>query len=161
MEVSSTGASTEQQILTTLSYPGLAEMAKRVRQGTTPTFVEHDGECHIHIEQTMTHQHPEETLANAKLDAFLNELGTSQSEYKEPEGGDEPESEEDTYTKADLENDEPDTSIKIKKGGRKQKKGVVARNEISAAVAAMSDDPPLFVTATSRVGSRVGTKTSG
>ena len=129
-----------------------------MQQGTAPgpTFVEHDGKRYIHIEQTVTHRHPEETLANAKLDALLNESGTSESEYKEPDGEEEPESEEETYTNADLEDDEPDTSIRIKKGGKKQKKGVLARDEISAAVAAMSDDQSPFVTATDGVG-RVGT----
>lgn len=109
----------------------------------------------------MTHWHPEDTLAKAKLAAFINESATSGSKYKEPEGGDdEPEMEEETYANADLENNEPDTSIRIKKGGKKQKKGIATWDEISVAVATLSDNLSPFAVATSRVGSR-GKKTLG
>jgi hypothetical protein len=39
----------------------------------------------------------------------------------------------------ELENEEPDTNIQLKKG-KKQKKGVVARDQISAMVAAINDE---------------------
>jgi hypothetical protein len=88
------------------------------------------------------------------LAALLNESGESGSKY---EG--EQESEGETNTNCELEIDEPDTSIK--KGGKKQKKGLLACDQVSAAVAAMSDDPNPFVTvAKGRVGTQI-TQTPG
>ncbi|KAF8460138.1 hypothetical protein DFH94DRAFT_700409 [Russula ochroleuca] len=63
-----------------------------------------------------------EALAEAKLATLLNESGESGSEY---EG--EQESEGETNTNCELKIDEPDTSIK--KGGKKQKKGLLARDQ--------------------------------
>ena len=84
--------------------------------------------------------------------ALLNESGTSESEYEEEQ----PELEDETHSEGaeeELEDDEPDTTIRIKKGGKKQKKGLIAREQISTAVAAMSDDPSLSVTARGTQGS--------
>jgi hypothetical protein len=89
--------------------------------------------------------------ADTKLAAFLDGSGSSESEYKEDK---EPESEEETESEGELEDDEPDTRIKLKKGGKKQKKGIIAQDQISAAVAAISDDSsPLVKRAKGRVGS--------
>ncbi|KAI0251373.1 hypothetical protein BJV78DRAFT_1282635 [Lactifluus subvellereus] len=67
----------------------------------------------------------------------------SGSEYEGEDQPDSEESQEETQSEGELEDDEPDTRIKIKKGGKKQKKGHIARDQISAAVAALSDDPSL------------------
>jgi hypothetical protein len=40
----------------------------------------------------------------------------------------------------ELENEEPDTNIQLKMG-KKQKKGMIAQDQISAAVAAINDGP--------------------
>ncbi|KAF8479698.1 hypothetical protein DFH94DRAFT_682399 [Russula ochroleuca] len=61
-------------------------------------------------------------LGEAKLATLLNESGESGSEYKG-----EQESEGETNTDCELEIDEPDMSIK--KGGKKQKKGLLACNQ--------------------------------
>jgi hypothetical protein len=93
-------------------------------------------------------------LVEAKLATLLNESGESGSKY---EG--EQESEGETNTDCELEIDEPDMSIK--KGGKKQKKGLLARDQVSVAVAAMSDDPNPFVTAAKgQVGTQI-TQTPG
>ncbi|KAF8474319.1 hypothetical protein DFH94DRAFT_805753 [Russula ochroleuca] len=64
-------------------------------------------------------------LVEAKLATLLNESGESGSKY---EG--EQESEGETNTDCELEIDEPDMSIK--KGGKKQKKGLLARDQSPA-----------------------------
>jgi hypothetical protein len=61
---------------------------------------------------------------------------------------------EGTQSDRELEDDKADTTIKIKKG-KKQKKGLKAREQVSAAVAAMTDDTlasPFATTAKGRVG---------
>jgi hypothetical protein len=70
-----------------------------------------------------------------KLAALLEESAPSESEYK----GDSVPEESDQEPKAELKNDEPDTRIKLR-AGKKQKKGLIARDQISAA-AMVSDDP--------------------
>jgi hypothetical protein len=67
------------------------------------------------------------------LAALLNESGTSGSEYEgQAEEETEPESE------GEPEDEEVNANSKDKK---KKKKGLIAREQVSAAVAAMSDDP--------------------
>jgi hypothetical protein len=75
--------------------------------------------------------------------AIHAESKESRSEYK---GGSDVESESESELAAGgdegpkLENEEPDTRIQLKTG-KKQKKGLVARDQISAAVAAINNEP--------------------
>jgi hypothetical protein len=82
------------------------------------------------------------------LAAFLNESLSSGSDYEEEEGM---EDSDEIQSDGELEDDEPDTTTKIKEG-KKRKKGHIARDQVSAAVAAISDGPSPFVTAKGRVG---------
>jgi hypothetical protein len=83
-----------------------------------------------------------------KLAALLAESEPSGSEYKQPEGDDDSATDPEPPTSSEegleLEDDAPDTRICLKAGGKKQKKGIVARNQISAAVAAINDEPSPF-----------------
>ena len=75
------------------------------------------------------------TLVDPEPMVQPDESEPSGSEY-ENDNGDEEEEEEEEYL--DLEEDEPDTHLKRKQGGgKKQKKGLAARDEISASVAAI------------------------
>jgi hypothetical protein len=80
-----------------------------------------------------------------KFAALLAESEESGSEYKGPASDDllsEPESEDEPGCEEgpELEDEEPDTKIRLKTS-KKQKKGLVARDQISAAVAAITDKP--------------------
>lgn len=92
-------------------------------------------------------------LVDKKLAALFAESGSSGSDYQQPEEG-ESESDEENMGQSDeevdLEDEEPDTKIKRKKGTKRQKKGLIARDQVTAAVAAMSDDA-------SRLAKRAGT----
>jgi hypothetical protein len=72
---------------------------------------------------------------DAKLAAILEESDSSGSEYQVKGGASEDET--DNEEDIELEDDEPDTTITIRKG-KKQKRGLTARDQVSAAVAAMS-----------------------
>ncbi|KAF8261181.1 hypothetical protein EI94DRAFT_1705739 [Lactarius quietus] len=79
-----------------------------------------------------------------KFAALLAESDLSGSEYKGSGGPEsETESDEELATGSEgpeLENEEPDTKIQVK-AGKKPKKGLVAQDQISAAVAAISAEP--------------------
>ncbi|KAF8262345.1 hypothetical protein EI94DRAFT_1704851 [Lactarius quietus] len=79
-----------------------------------------------------------------KFAALLAESDLSGSEYKGSGGPEsETESDEEPATGSEgpeLENEEPDTKIQVK-AGKKPKKGLIARDQISAAVAAISAEP--------------------
>ena len=95
----------------------------------------------------------------------LPESEESGSEYKG--GSDEgPESESESedaqlatgYEGPELEDEEPDTKIQLKTG-KKQKKGLVARDQISVAVAAINDESsPRLVQEPGRVAATSGSK---
>ena len=93
-------------------------------------------------------------LAVAKLDALLNESGSSKSEYK---GGKEGSvTEDDSESEGEPEDEEGDGEERTtkKKRGKQPKKGHLARDQIIAAVAAMSEAPSPFGAAKGRVGSK-------
>ena len=80
-----------------------------------------------------------------KFAARIAETDESRSEYKGPASDDsQPETETDDKPICEegheLEDEEPDTNIKLKKS-KKKKKGVIAQEQISAAVAAIDDKP--------------------
>jgi hypothetical protein len=80
---------------------------------------------------------------NPKFAALLAESDESRSEYKAPDDSSETESNEEATGIEEgpkLENEEPDTNIQLKTG-KKQKKGVIAQDQISAVVAAINDGP--------------------
>ena len=82
-----------------------------------------------------------------KFAALMAESEESGSEYKGGSDGVESESESEPDSSnaqlsaegPELEDEEPDTNIKIK-SGKKQKKGLIARDQISAAVAAINNE---------------------
>jgi hypothetical protein len=67
----------------------------------------------------------------------LNESGSTAS----MDEGENREMDEETQSERELEDEEPDTSIRVKKAEKKQKQGFLVREQISAAVAAIPDDP--------------------
>ena len=82
---------------------------------------------------------------NPKFVARIAETDESGSEYKGPASDDsQPETETDDEPVCEegrkLEDEEPDTNIKLKQS-KKKKKGVIAREQISVAVAAIDDKP--------------------
>ncbi|KAI9434934.1 hypothetical protein H4582DRAFT_2080175 [Lactarius indigo] len=78
-----------------------------------------------------------------KFPALIEESESSGSEYKAPVGSDESESDTELDEGPELEGEEPDTNIRLKTS-KKQKKGQIAREQISAA-AAINDEPSPFV----------------
>jgi hypothetical protein len=77
-----------------------------------------------------------EDLAEAKLTALLNESGSSESEYMPV---DRPESEEDAEGEGGGEEERPAKLVVVKKDVKKKNKGLLTREQIMAAAAAMSD----------------------
>jgi hypothetical protein len=77
------------------------------------------------------------------------ESSSSGSEYKDKDNGDKSKSDRDSeldvgpassdHEEPELENEEPDTRIKLK-AGKKQKKGLVARDQISVVAAAIYNE---------------------
>ncbi|KAF8486334.1 hypothetical protein DFH94DRAFT_809635 [Russula ochroleuca] len=104
-------------------------------------------------------EHNEEALldADVMLTEGLNESGSTAS----MDEGENREMDEETQSERELEDEEPDTSIRVKKAEKKQKQGFLVREQISAAVAAIPDDPFGTAKTKGRVGlnvtSRVGT----
>jgi hypothetical protein len=92
-----------------------------------------------------------------KFAALIAESEPSASEYKE--GTDKSESDAEPSIGSaseegpDLESEDPDTRIRLK-AGKKQKKGVIARDQISAAVAAINEEPIPFVDSGKTAGSK-------
>ncbi|KAI9432828.1 hypothetical protein H4582DRAFT_2061415 [Lactarius indigo] len=78
-----------------------------------------------------------------KFPALIEESESSGSEYKAPVGSDESESDTELDEGPELEGEEPDTNIRLKTS-KKQKKGQISREQISAA-AAINDEPSPFV----------------
>ena len=76
-----------------------------------------------------------EDVAEAKLTALLNESGSSESEYMPV---DRPESEEDAEGEGEVEEERP-AKMMVKKDVKKKSKGLLTREQIMAAAAAMSD----------------------
>jgi hypothetical protein len=79
--------------------------------------------------------HLKDDIAEAKLRALLNESSPSESEYKAPD-----DSVEDSESEGEEDDEDTATAGKGKKAFKKKKTGVLTREEITAAVAAMSDD---------------------
>src|ERR1700733_3535482 len=91
--------------------------------------------------ETLTdNQGPTFKESTPEIAVLIAESEESGSEYK---GADDLESESKLESEGpELEDEEPDTKIQLK-AGKKQKKGIVARDQISAVVAAINDEPSL------------------
>ena len=85
------------------------------------------------------------TPDDPKFSALLAESELSGSEFNVDDDKAESESESDVETTVsegpELEDEEPDTKIQLKVGGKKQKKGLVARDQINVAAAAINNEP--------------------
>ena len=91
--------------------------------------------------ETLTdNQGPTFEESTPEIAVLIAESEGSGSEYK---GADDLESEFKSDIESEgpeLEDEEPDTKIQLK-AGKKQKKGIIARDQISAVVAAINDEP--------------------